>query len=62
MVKVTVLMPVYNAEKYIAEAIHSVLAQSFRDFELLIVDDGSYDRTRAVIQGFSDARIRLLTQ
>ena len=60
--KVTVLMPAYNAEKYIAEAIHSVLGQSFRDFELLIVDDGSDDRTRQVIQGFSDSRIRLLTQ
>jgi glycosyltransferase involved in cell wall biosynthesis len=60
--KVTVLMPAYNAGKYIAEAIHSVLNQSFTDFELLIVDDGSSDHTLSVIREFTDARIRLLTQ
>jgi len=55
-------MPAYNAEKYIAEAIRSVLGQSFADFELLIVDDGSSDNTLNVIQGFSDPRIRLVVQ
>ena len=60
--KVTVLMPAYNAGKYIAEAILSVLEQSFPDFELLIVDDGSSDDTRSVIRRFPDPRIRLLTQ
>jgi glycosyltransferase involved in cell wall biosynthesis len=60
--KVTVLMPAYNAGKYIAEAIRSVLEQGFSDFELLIVDDGSSDDTRQVIGSFSDARLRLLEQ
>jgi glycosyltransferase involved in cell wall biosynthesis len=58
--KVTVLMPAYNAEKYIGEAIRSVLAQTFRDFELLIVDDGSRDGTQDVVRSFDDPRIRLL--
>ena len=60
--KVTVLMPACNAGKYIAEAIHSVLAQSYADFELLVVDDGSSDETPAVVRQFRDPRIRLLEQ
>lgn len=55
-------MPAYNAGKYIAEAIRSVLQQSFTDFELLIVDDGSSDNTLSVIRSFSDPRIRWLRQ
>lgn len=53
-------MPACNAGKYIAEAIRSVLDQSFSDFELLIVDDGSTDDTQAVIRQFNDHRIRVL--
>lgn len=59
---ITVLMPAYNAEKYIAEAITSVLDQSFRDFELLIINDGSTDSTAAIINSFHDERIRLIDQ
>jgi len=59
-VKVTVLMPAWNAEKYISEAIRSVLDQSFTDFELLIIDDGSTDHTVAEINKFNDSRIRLI--
>lgn len=59
-VKVTVLMPAYNAAKYIAEAIDSVLAQTFTDFELLIIDDGSTDNTAGEIKKFNDLRIRLI--
>jgi glycosyltransferase involved in cell wall biosynthesis len=59
-VKITVLMPAYNAAKYIAEAIDSVLAQTFTDFELLIIDDGSTDGTVAEIRKFTDPRIRLV--
>lgn len=55
-------MPAYNAGKYIAEAISSVLGQTFPDFELLIVDDGSSDNTLGVIHDFTDSRIRLLVQ
>ena len=60
--KVTVLMPAYNSEKYIAEAIASVLNQSFVAFELLIINDGSTDATADIIQSFSDERIRIIYQ
>lgn len=53
-------MAAYNAEKYIRQAISSILDQSFGDFELLIVNDGSTDQTVAAIQSFQDARIRLI--
>jgi len=55
-------MPAYNAAPYIAEAIESVLLQSFTDFELLIVDDGSTDETASIIRSFHDKRIVLLQQ
>ena len=60
--RVTVLMPAYNAAKYIAEAIKSVLEQSFTDFELLIVNDGSTDETVKIIKSFHDRRIVLVSQ
>lgn len=60
--KVTVLMPAFNAAGYIAEAIESVLRQSFTSFELLIVNDGSADNTVPVIQQFTDKRIRVVNQ
>jgi len=53
-------MPVYNSEKYVCEAIKSVLAQSFDNFEFIIVDDGSTDNTCSIIQSFDDSRIRLI--
>lgn len=59
---ITVLMPVYNGEKYIAEAIDSILNQTYRDFEFLIVNDGSTDRTEAIIKSYTDKRIKLITQ
>ena len=59
---VTVLMPAYNAQKYIAEAIASILTQSFTAFELLIVNDGSTDGTERVINSFNDPRIVLIDQ
>jgi len=60
--KVTVLMPAYNAGKYIGEAIASVLEQSFAEFELLIINDGSTDNTVEIIQSFKDPRIVLTQQ
>jgi glycosyltransferase involved in cell wall biosynthesis len=59
---ITVLMPAYNAEKYISEAIQSVLDQSFRDFELIIVNDGSTDATESIIRSFADTRILLINR
>lgn len=61
-IPITVLMPAYNAEKYIVEAIDSVLSQSFSDFELLIVNDGSTDRTAEVITSYKDKRVKLINQ
>lgn len=58
--KVTVLMPVYNAERHLRDAIDSILAQSFTDFELLIINDGSTDGSVEIIESFSDPRIRLV--
>jgi len=51
---------VYNRESYVGEAIDSVLAQTFTDFELLMVDDGSTDRSREVVQSYRDPRIHLV--
>jgi glycosyltransferase involved in cell wall biosynthesis len=59
--EVTVLMPVYNASKYLAEAIESILNQTFTNFEFLIIDDGSSDRSAEIINSYSDPRIRLVT-
>jgi len=58
--RVTVFMPVYNRERYVRSAVESVLAQSFRDFELLILDDGSTDATPDVLASLSDPRVRVV--
>ena len=55
--RVTAIIIVFNGETYIAEAIDSVLAQEFSDWELLVVDDGSTDRTRDIVQSYVDANI-----
>jgi len=60
--EITVLMPAYNAAKYIAAAISSVLAQHFKNFELLVINDGSIDDTAAVVKNFTDNRIKLINQ
>ncbi|MGQ9869283.1 glycosyltransferase family 2 protein [Leptodesmis sp.] len=64
MPRVSVLMPVYNAQRYVAEAVESILQQSFGDFELLITDDGSCDRSLKILQSYAckDSRIRLRSQ
>ena len=58
--KVSVLMPVYNGEEYIREAIDSVLSQTLRDFELIIINDGSTDNSIQIIKSYSDPRIVLV--
>ncbi len=58
--KVTVLMPVYNGEKYLREAIDSILSQIFTDFEFLIINDGSTDGSVGIIKSYDDPRIRLI--
>ena len=60
--KVSVVIPAYNHEKFIGPAIDSVLNQSWQDFELIIVDDGSTDNTADVIKGYDDPRIHYFYQ
>lgn len=57
---VSIIMPVYNCEKYLSESIGSVIAQSYKNWELLIVDDGSTDKSVSIIQSYveKDSRIR----
>jgi glycosyltransferase involved in cell wall biosynthesis len=59
--RVSIIIPAYNAEKYIAETVESVLAQSFRDLECIVVDDGSIDRTGEIVRGFGE-RVRNICQ
>jgi len=59
---VSVIMPVYNGERYITEAIDSILDQSYQNFEFIIIDDGSTDGSAEVIRKYSDSRIRFSTQ
>ena len=53
-------MPVYNSEKYLKESIDSILNQSYKDFELLIIDDGSTDSSIDIINSYNDSRIRVI--
>lgn len=55
---VSVIMPVYNCEVYVRKSVTAVLNQRFRNFEFIIIDDGSTDRTREILRTFSDERIR----
>lgn len=59
---VSVVMSVYNGEAYVKTAMDSILAQSFKDFEFIIVDDGSTDSTATILKGYTDPRIRIITQ
>ena len=58
----SVVMPAYNAQGWIAEAVDSVIAQSVDDWELIVVDDGSTDRSAAIVADYTDPRVRLLRQ
>lgn len=58
--KVTVLMSVFNDEKYLMKSIDSILKQTYKDFEFLIVNDGSTDRTTEILKKYRDPRIRII--
>ena len=60
--EVSVVIPLFNKGRYIARAINSVLAQTFQDFEVIVVDDGSTDDGAVVVKGFDDPRIQLIQQ
>lgn len=61
MPKISVIIPVYNAEKYLERCIKSILGQSFSDFELILVNDGSSDRSLEICNGYSSKDSRVLT-
>ena len=57
--RLSVCLPTYNGETYVAEAVQSVLRQSYTDFEIVAIDDGSSDRTLEILEAFSDPRLRI---
>ena len=56
--KVSIILCFYNEEKYLAKAIDSVLAQTYSNFELIIINDGSSDSSDEIVKGYQDDRIR----
>jgi glycosyltransferase involved in cell wall biosynthesis len=58
--RISILMSVYNGEKYLAEAIESILGQTFTNFEFLIINNGSTDKSRKILLSYSDNRIKLI--
>lgn len=61
LIKISVIVPIYNAEKYLHRCIDSILSQSFKDFEVLLIDDGSTDNSGKICNNYAakDARIRV---
>ncbi|MBK0371289.1 glycosyltransferase family 2 protein [Flavobacterium agrisoli] len=57
---ISVILPAYNAEKYLAVAVDSILSQTFSNFELLIINDGSSDDTESIVKSFNDVRIKYI--
>jgi len=62
MPKVSVIIPTYNYGRFLGEALQSVLDQTFDDFDLIVVDDGSTDNTKEVVASFEDNRIKYIYQ
>ena len=64
MVKISVIVPVYNAEKYLNRCVNSILQQTFSDFEIILVDDGSEDQSRNICDEYAkkDKRIKVIHQ
>ncbi len=59
---VSVILPVYNGEQFVARAIESVLNQTYKELELIVVDDGSSDNSLDVVQSYADSRLKVLTK
>ncbi len=60
--KVSIIIPAYNVAPYISECLDSVVSQTFTDWEVIVIDDGSTDDTVDIIREFIDERIRLIEQ
>ncbi|WP_289020808.1 glycosyltransferase [Desulfobacter postgatei] len=59
---ISVIMGVYNGEKYVSRAVESILNQTYKNFEFIIINDGSTDNTKKILESYSDQRIRLFHQ
>ena len=62
MPKVSMIVPVYNTAAYLKRCMDSIMAQSFEDFEVILVDDGSNDESPALCDSFEDRRVRVIHQ
>mgnify|MGYP000079277661 CR=1 FL=1 len=60
--KISVVIPLYNKEKYVKRAINSVLNQTYQEFEIIVINDGSSDNSEAKVKEINDNRIKLITQ
>lgn len=60
MCKASIIVPAYNAEKYIQQTLNSIISQSFHSFECIVIDDGSTDKTAEIVQSLNDARFKLI--
>lgn len=63
-VKLSIIIPAYNVEEYIGACIDSILSQSYENYEVIVIDDGSSDRTVEIVREYSkkDTRVKLLQQ
>ena len=64
-INISIIIPAYNAEKYISETIESILSQSMQSFEIIVINDGSQDRTQEIVEGYRDKnpdKIRIFYQ
>lgn len=62
MAKISVIVPVFNSERYLPQCIESILKQTFYDFEVIFINDGSKDNSVSVIKGYNDERIKIINQ
>src|SRR3989337_2996755 len=60
MSKVSVIMSVYNGERHLRESVDSILNQTFQDFEFIIINDGSKDQSKYILESYKDERIKLI--